>query len=106
MVKYHYAPTTPLKYFDASIQAKDGVGYLFFKNIPEGFPVLQCMLLSQERDLREVARNLYRSLIEMDAKGFAELYIEKPEPLGIGLTLLDRLDKATAKFTEQKSHPF
>jgi hypothetical protein len=34
----------------------------------------------------------------MDAKGFQQLYIEKPEPMGIGLTLLDRLNRATAKF--------
>lgn len=98
MVKFHYAPNTPLKYFDASVRAKEGVGYLFYQNIPDGFPHLQCTVLSQGGDLREVARNLYRSLIEMDAKGFQQLYIEKPEPMGIGLTLLDRLNRATAKF--------
>ena len=98
MVKYHYAPNTPLQYFNASVRAKEGVGYLFFNNIPEGFPHQQCTVLSQEGDLREVARNLYQSLIEMDGKGFKELYIERPKPEGMGLTLLDRLDRATAKF--------
>jgi len=34
----------------------------------------------------------------MDAQGFDELYIEKPLPEGLGLTLLDRLNRATAKF--------
>lgn len=98
MVKYHYAPNTPLKYFENSVQAKERIGYLFIQHIPEGFPTMQCLTLSQEGDLREVARNLYRSLIIMDAQGFDELYIEKPLPEGLGLTLLDRLNRATAKF--------
>lgn len=99
MVKYHYAPKTPLHYFHSSNKPQEKVGYLFLSTLPEGFPVDQCVLLSKGGDLKEMARNLYRSLIEMDEKKFEKLYIEKPPPKGLGLTLLDRLNRATAKYT-------
>ncbi|MBM3424034.1 MAG: threonylcarbamoyl-AMP synthase [Bacteroidetes bacterium] len=98
MVKYHYAPKTPLRYFNASLTPEENIGYLFFSCIPEGFPAHQCILLSDNGDQKQIARNLYRSLIEMDAKGFSGMYIEKPSKKGLGLTLLDRLNRATAKF--------
>ena len=49
-------------------------------------------------DLRDVARNLYHTLITMDECGFQAIYIEKPLAEGLGLTILDRLQRATAKF--------
>jgi hypothetical protein len=34
----------------------------------------------------------------MDERGFHSIYIEKPQSEGLGLTILDRLQRATAKF--------
>jgi hypothetical protein len=56
------------------------------------------MILSSNGDLKEVARNLYHTLITMDGCGFNAIYIEKPLDEGLGLTILDRLQRATAKF--------
>lgn len=99
MVKYHYAPHTPLHYFQQNEALKLDSGYIFLHKIPEDFPPQQCMVLSISGMPQEVARNLYRVLIEMDSKGFKALYIEKPAPEGLGLTLIDRLNRATAKFS-------
>lgn len=98
MVKYHYAPKTPLRYFSCDVAPKENTGYIFLSAVPEGFPVNRSSVLSTRGDYREIARNLYRVLLEMDSREFKELYIEQPLPEGLGLTLLDRLNRATAKF--------
>lgn len=98
MVKYHYAPKTPLRYYSREIVPKENTGYIFLSTVPEGFPVNRSCVLSARGDYREIARNLYRVLLEMDSRDFEELYIERPLPEGLGLTLLDRLNRATAKF--------
>jgi L-threonylcarbamoyladenylate synthase len=98
MVKYHYATKTPLHYLTKELKSEENTGYIFIHTIPEGFPSEQCMTLSSTGDLRDVARNLYHTLITMDECGFQAIYIEKPLAKGLGLTILDRLQRATAKF--------
>lgn len=98
MVKYHYAPETPLYYLPKDHVPSFDSGYIFLHNIPYGYKIDQCMTLSSDGDLKNVARNLYRTLIEMDSKGFSRCFIEKPVPKGLGLTIIDRMDRATAKF--------
>ena len=98
MVKYHYATKTPLHYLRKNLKSKENTGYIFMQTIPDGFPSEQCMTLSSNGDLKEVARNLYHTLITMDECGFHAIYIEKPLAEGLGLTILDRLQRATAKF--------
>jgi L-threonylcarbamoyladenylate synthase len=98
MVKYHYATKTPLYYLTKDLKFKENTGYIFIQSIPEGFPSSPCMILSSNGDLKEVARNLYHTLITMDGCGFNAIYIEKPLDEGLGLTILDRLQRATAKF--------
>ena len=98
MVKYHYATQTPLHYVRQDLRPEENIGYIFIQGIPEGFPRAQCLVLSTTGDLKEVARNLYHALISMDEREFKSIYIEKPRPEGLGLTILDRLERATAKF--------
>jgi L-threonylcarbamoyladenylate synthase len=98
MVKYHYATKTPLHYLRKNLKSEENTGYIFMQTIPDGFPSEQCMTLSSNGDLKEVARNLYHTLITMDEGGFHAIYIEKPLAEGLGLTILDRLQRATAKF--------
>lgn len=98
MVKYHYATKTPLHYLRKNLKSEENTGYIFMQTIPDGFPSEQCMTLSSTGDLKEVARNLYHTLITMDEGGFHAIYIEKPLAEGLGLTILDRLQRATAKF--------
>ncbi|MEY3050153.1 MAG: hypothetical protein RL365_2191 [Bacteroidota bacterium] len=98
MVKYHYATKTPLHYLTKDFKFEEKTGYIFMQSIPEGFPSAPCMTLSSTGDLKEVARNLYHTLITMDGRGFNVIYIEKPLAEGLGLTILDRLQRATAKF--------
>jgi L-threonylcarbamoyladenylate synthase len=98
MVKYHYATKTPLHYLRKDLKFEENAGYIFIQSIPEDFPSAPCMTLSSTGDLKEVGRNLYHTLITMDGCGFNAIYIEKPLAEGLGLTILDRLQRATAKF--------
>ncbi len=98
MVKYHYATKTPLYYLRKDLKFEENTGYIFIQSIPEDFPSAPCMTLSSTGDLKEVGRNLYHTLITMDGCGFNAIYIEKPLAEGLGLTILDRLQRATAKF--------
>lgn len=98
MVKFHYATKTPLYYLTKEIKSEKNTGYIFIETIPKGFPSEQCMTLSSSGDLKDVARNLYHTLITMDECGFHAIYIEKPLAEGLGITILDRLQRATAKF--------
>jgi L-threonylcarbamoyladenylate synthase len=98
MVKYHYATKTPLHYLRKDLKFEENTGYIFIQSIPEDFPSAPCMILSSTGDLKEVGRNLYHTLITMDGCGFNAIYIEKPLAEGLGLTILDRLQRATAKF--------
>ena len=98
MVKYHYAPTTPLHYFSPTQNPSTQCGYLFLQQIPKGFDHPNSIALSTDGNLKTVAQNLYSMLIEMDSRGYSKLYIEKPKPEGIGLTIIDRLNRATAKY--------
>ena len=88
----------PFPYVPKELKSDENTGYIFIHTIPEDFPSEQCMTLSSTGDLRDVARNLYHTLITMDERGFHDIYIEKPLAEGLGLTILDRLQRATAKF--------
>jgi L-threonylcarbamoyladenylate synthase len=70
MVKYHYATRTPLHYLSNDLKFEENTGYIFIQSISEGFPTAPCMTLSSTGDLKEVARNLYHTLITMDGRGF------------------------------------
>lgn len=100
MVKYHYAPRTPLYFYDASsTKMNQNNGYIFFKECPNTTKIENAIVLSETSDLREAARKLYSALHEFDERGFHHIYIERFPDQGLGATLNDRLNRATAKFT-------
>ncbi len=98
MVKYHYATHTPLFFMEASIGYDKTAIYLFLFNLPADFEGKNYKIMSTHASLKEVARNLYAFLHEADASGAQRIYIERPKNEGIGQSLLDRLERATAKF--------
>lgn len=100
MVKHHYAPRTPLYFYDKSSTSMDQKnGYIFFKEYPNNIKIENAIVLSETSDLHEAARKLYSALHEFDERGFQHIYIEKFPEQGLGATLNDRLNRATAKFT-------
>jgi len=102
MVKYHYAPNTPLFFMNKHQTPQESTGYIFLSQIPSGFPAEQCIVLSKAGELKEIGRNLYTALNAMDQRGYHCLFIERPLAEGLGLTIIDRLNRATAKFSENQ----
>ena len=99
MVKYHYAPRTPLYFYDGSSTHLDqNNGYIFFKECPNNTKIENAIVLSETSDLQEAARKLYSALHEFDERGFHHIYIERFPEQGLGATLNDRLNRATEKF--------
>ena len=99
MVKYHYAPSTPLYFYEkVSTQIEQQNGYIFFKEYPNDTKIENAIVLSETSDLQEAARKLYSALHEFDERGFHHIYIEKFPEQGLGATLNDRLNRATEKF--------
>ncbi|MFY7668309.1 MAG: L-threonylcarbamoyladenylate synthase [Crocinitomicaceae bacterium] len=100
MVKYHYAPSTPL-YFIESIKEIDtsvSSGFIFFQN--DFIDVENKIILSETGNLNEAAQRLYDSLHLMDSKELKQIYIERFPDTDLGITINDRLNRATAKFTK------
>lgn len=97
MVKHHYAPETPLSFYNPETTFDANAAYIFYKEVPEKLNSSSCVILSERGDLKEAARKLYSTLHALDGQGYAKLYIEKFPDLELGSTINDRLERATAK---------
>lgn len=99
MVKHHYAPNTPLYFFDEQFTFTQSDGFIFFEKKRNDRSSEQIIILSEKGDLREAAANLYAALHIMDNRGFQRIFIEKFPDVELGRTINDRLTRATTKFS-------
>lgn len=100
MVKYHYAPTTPLFYIEQQLisSKSQNDGFIFFKE--DFLGVSKKIILSPKGSLEEAAQKLYDALHLMDLKKLDRIFIEKFPEYGLGRSINDRLKRATAKFEQ------
>ena len=100
MVKYHYAPQTPLYNINDIPKASlnKNYGYIGYHEIINGVPAENQFLLSKEKDLGIASSNLYHALHYMDKKGFDGIFICQFPSKGLGKSMNDRIQKAIAKF--------
>jgi L-threonylcarbamoyladenylate synthase len=98
MVKHHYAPSTPLFFIEEKLELEesDNDGFIFFKE--DFICVTEKIILSPSGNLEEAAQKLYDALHLMDQKKFNRIFIEKFPEFGLGRSINDRLNRATAKF--------
>ena len=99
----HYAPKTPLCLIDNaqsfSPEKNQRVGLLAWGRQLTGdrrslrFDAIR--RLSEKKDLREAAANLFRYLRELDALGLDLIVAERVPALGLGAAILDRLERAS-----------
>ena len=95
----HYSPKTPLRLIDNAesfvLAANYRVGLLAWNAaIPEGrFAAVRT--LSERRDLREAAANLFRYLRELDELNHDLIVAERVPAQGLGAAILDRLERAS-----------
>lgn len=98
MVKYHYSPDTPFYFFDIHVTPEKNAGFIFFNKTRAAFPIENQFILSETSNMEEAAQKLYAAMHAMDQKGFSQLFIERFPEAGLGKTINDRLNRATAKY--------
>jgi L-threonylcarbamoyladenylate synthase len=100
MVKHHYAPNTPFAYLkqDFVFEENKNDGFILLKDNRPEIPIGQKCILSDSGDLNEAAQNLYSAMHLMDQKNYSILFIERFEEIGLGISMNDRLNRATKKF--------
>jgi L-threonylcarbamoyladenylate synthase len=70
---------------------------LFARKPPSGARDAHCYWLSEDGELGEIARNLFRTLRKLDQAGYRRLFVEQVPDEGIGVAINDRLQRAAAK---------
>jgi L-threonylcarbamoyladenylate synthase len=96
----HYAPRTPLRLIDDvksfSPKPNQRCALLAWKAIAtkdERF--IAIYNLSEGKDVREAAANLFRYLRDLDALGADVIVAERVPPQGLGAAIMDRLQRAS-----------
>lgn len=98
----HYAPHTPLYFYDdnafkAAQEKNLRIGFLNFRAINPYINPENQRILSPLGSLEEAAKNLYRFLYELDALGLDLIFAEQLPPHGIGKAIHDKLYRASQK---------
>jgi L-threonylcarbamoyladenylate synthase len=101
MLKRHYAPNTPLiltaNYKNVLEQNKHKkVGILTFSFIENDSETVIYKCLSDNKSLKEAAANLYATLIDLDAMDLDLIIAVYLPKKGVGKTINDRLERASA----------
>lgn len=95
----HYAPKSPLKIIESLDQIPDdkNIGVLLFKTPPFTLRAKTVEILTKKGDLREAATNLFSALHRLDESKVSVIYAESMPKTGLGLAIMDRLQRASFK---------
>lgn len=96
MLKKHYSPNTPLELSCEKLQENDGLlafGEINFV-LPKNVAVYN---LSPKKNLQEAAKNLFKALWELDAKGLTRICVMPIPNVGLGMAINEKLQKAAYK---------
>ena len=96
MLKSHYSPKSRLSLFNSPGEIPQNFqGNIIYLARP-GSPKKNEYWLSEDGDLKEVAKNLFALIRRLDKTGL-DIYCQIPQRSGIGLAIVDRLDRARTK---------
>ena len=98
---FHYSPQTPILMLTLENIEKhknQKIGAIFFKGNYSKFNFAREIILSRSGSLSEAAANLFSTLHKLDDMQLDCILIEPFPPEGLGVALMDRIQKAVAKF--------
>ncbi|WP_340063468.1 L-threonylcarbamoyladenylate synthase [Ascidiimonas aurantiaca] len=100
MLTSHYSPRTPTIVTNdvkgaIAHNAGKKIGIIYAMHKPGTKGIFKEIILSETGSLEEIARNLYKSMHEMDHSGIDILIIEKIPEEGVGKAINDRLNRAS-----------
>ncbi len=94
----HYAPFTPLVISDDDPPAGDRrIGLLCLQEPIDWSPYAAIEVLSAQGCLREAAVHLFAAIRRLDAMGLDCIFARPVPEVGLGLAIMDRLRRASAK---------
>jgi L-threonylcarbamoyladenylate synthase len=95
----HYAPRTPLQLIDDvksfSPKPNQRCALLAWKAIEKDERFIAIHNLSERKDVREAAANVFRYLRDLDALGVDVIVAERVPLQGLGAAIMDRLQRAS-----------
>jgi L-threonylcarbamoyladenylate synthase len=102
MLKKHYSPNTDIiltRNVSQEIEwfSDKKIGLLLFNAPQPNFNLAYQKILSPDSNLKIATSNLYKALHELDAMNLDLIIAEKFPDYGLGLTINDRLNRATKK---------
>jgi len=99
---FHYAPAKPVKFIDETSPEEllnKKIACLFFSRKNKNLRCNYSKVLSPNNNLAEAAANLFSFLYELEALEVDLILVEKPPLNGLGLAIMDRLQKAVNKYS-------
>lgn len=106
MLPWHYAPQTRLQILPGlaeqlPLESRQGMGLLRFteQGSTRGFAAVET--LSPSGNMHEAAARLFSCLHRLDAMGLKGIWTESVPLIGLGIAIMDRLQKASAKPLEE-----
>ena len=100
-LKVHYAPDTPIKFYDENVidsYSNKKVGAIFLTDGKNDECFCHSRILTENNDLREAASNLFSYLHELDSYDLDLIVVEPIKEVGLGIAIMDRLNRAVNKF--------
>jgi L-threonylcarbamoyladenylate synthase len=95
-IKSHYATQTPLIFEGCHFDLRTrNIGYLRFSKPFPGISGEQQIVLSEYASLKEAAKNLFKSMHQLDEGGYHFILAEKFPETGLGKAINDRLKRAS-----------
>ncbi|MDP3684950.1 MAG: L-threonylcarbamoyladenylate synthase [Ignavibacteria bacterium] len=98
---FHYSPQTPILMLTLENIEKhknQKIGAIFYKGNYSKFNFAREIILSRNGSLSEAAASLFSTLHKLDDMQLDCILIEPFPPEGLGVALMDRIQKAVAKF--------
>ncbi len=99
---FHYSTNIPLKIIDERIfddLDNKKIGLLVLEENNYQFDFSEVKILSRRGDLREASANLFKYMHELDSLDLDLILVEPVKKVGLGKAIMDRLEKASSKFT-------
>lgn len=99
LLNSHYSPTKPLHFIDNLKELPEKSGIILHAVSHDSLNAIRTIYTSQNENLREVAAALFTTLHQMeDDEKVEQIFIERVEEKGIGISIMDRLKKATYRY--------
>ena len=100
MLLEHYAPRTPSQLWSHGESLPSSGRWGLLSMGPQSINHPSCIVhktLSPTGDLSEAAHNLFGALRELDLMSLDLILVERCSEVGIGVAIMDRLRRATAR---------